>query len=170
MFDGHLPTARFPKQCRQARNVEDAHPTMYKFKPKKPIRSFRDLEVYQKTLECAVIFSTDVKPFLTKLKYDLLEGMTNCALSIPLHIAEAHGLRFSDFPKAVSTLEKAMLGCNKMIVYYEQAKGIYGTRIPMDMLDDLAGRYLMVRGKMLRLERSWQKFRQSDQNLARLKK
>lgn len=143
---------------------------MFRFRPKKPIRSFRDLEVYQKTLECSVIFSTDIKPQLVKHKYDLLEGMTNCALSIPLYIAEAHGQRFSDFPQAVATLEKAMQGCNKMIVYYEQAKGIYGKVISPDMLDDLANRYLTVRGKMLRLEQSWKKFRQSDQNLAKLKK
>ena len=143
---------------------------MWKFTPKKPIRSFRDLEVYQKTLECAVIFSTDIKPQLAKHKYDLLEGMTNCALSIPLYIAEAHGQRFSDFKVAVQTLEKAMLGCNKMIVYFEQCSGIYGKVMPRDMMDDLAGRYLLVRGKMFRLEKSWQKFKQADQNLAKLKR
>jgi len=143
---------------------------MWKFQPKKPIRSFRDLEVYQKTLECSVLFSTDIKPKLIKLHYDLLEGMTNCALSIPLYIAEAHGQRFSDFKVAVATLEKAMLGCNKMMVYLEQVKGIYGKQLLADLLDDLAMRYMTVRGKMFRLEKSWQKFRQADQNLAKLKK
>ncbi|KKW09484.1 MAG: hypothetical protein UY44_C0001G0049 [Candidatus Kaiserbacteria bacterium GW2011_GWA2_49_19] len=143
---------------------------MYKFQPKKPIRSFRDLEVYQKTLECAVIFSTDIKPQLAKLNYDLLEGMTNCALSLPLYIAESHGMRFSDFKLAVATLEKAMQGCNKMVVYLEQSAGIYAGKIPTDMLLDISRRYMDVRGKMWRLEKSWQKFRQADQNLARLKK
>lgn len=143
---------------------------MWKFQPKKPIRSFRDLEVYQKTLECAVIFSTDIKPQLAKHGYDLLEGMTNCALSIPLYIAESHGMRFSDFKMAVATLEKAMQGCNKMVVYLEQAAGIYENKIPADMLLDISRRYMDVRGKIFRLEKSWQKFRQSDQNLARLKK
>lgn len=143
---------------------------MWKFQPKKPIRSFRDLEVYQKTLECSVLFSTDIKPKLVKLQYDLLEGMTNCALSIPLYIAEAHGQRFSDFKVAVATLEKAMMGCNKMIVYYEQVRGIYGKSIPADLADDLSQRYITVRGKMWRLEKSWQKFKQADVNLAKLKK
>ena len=160
---------------------------MYKFQPKKPIRSFRDLEVYQKTLDCAVVYSTAVKPKLVQLKYDLLEGMTNCALSIPLYIAEAHGMRSSDFKAAVATLEKGMLGCNKMIVYLEQVKGIYGSQLNLarhptqprqareeqfigDLLDELSGRYMDLRGKMFRLEKSWQKFRQADQNLSRLKK
>lgn len=143
---------------------------MYTFKPKKPIRSFRDLEVYQKTLECAVLFSTDVKPMLEKEGYDLREGMTNCALSIPLYIAEAHSLRFSDFSAAIATLEKAMMSCNKMIVYYEQVRGIYSKSIPSDLAEDLSNRYMNVRGKMFRLEKSWKKYRQSDENLARLKR
>lgn len=143
---------------------------MYTFKPKKPIRSFRDLEVYQKTLEGAVLFSTSIKPDLVKLKYDLLEGMTNCALSIPLFVAESHGMRFSDFKMAVATLEKAMLGCNKMIVYLEQVAGIYGTKLPIDLIEDLSRRYMDVRGKMFRLEKSWQKFRQADAQLSKFKK
>jgi len=143
---------------------------VFKFTPKKPIRSFRDLEVYQKTLECAVIFSTDIKPQLAKQHYDLLEGMTNCALSIPLYIAESHSMRFSDFKQAVATLEKAMQGCNKMVVYLEQSAGIYVGKIPTDMLLDISRRYMDVRGKMWRLEKSWQKFRQADQNLAKLKR
>lgn len=143
---------------------------MWQFKPKKPIRSFRDLEVYQKTLDCSVVYATDIRPKLVQLKYDLLEGMTNCALSIPLYIAEAHGMRFSDFKVAIQTLEKGMLGCNKMIVYLEQVKGIYGKQFIGDLLDELSGRYMDLRGKMFRLEKSWQKFRQADQNLAKLKK
>ena len=143
---------------------------MYKFIPKKPIRSFRDLEVYQKTLEGAVLFSTSIKPELINLKYDLLEGMTNCALSIPLFIAESHGMRFSDFKLAVATLEKAMQGCNKMIVYLEQVAGIYGTKLSIDLIDDLSRRYMDVRGKMFRLEKSWQKFRQADVEMSKFKR
>ena len=143
---------------------------MYTFQPKKPIRSFRDLEVYQKTLEGAVLFSTSIKPELINLKYDLLEGMTNCALSIPLFIAESHGMRFSDFKLAVATLEKAMQGCNKMIVYLEQVAGIYGTKLSIDLIDDLSRRYMDVRGKMFRLEKSWQKFRQADVEMSKFKR
>lgn len=143
---------------------------MYTFKPKKPIRSFRDLEVYQKTLECAVLFSTSIKPELVKLEYDLLEGMTNCALSIPLFVAESHGMRFSDFKLAIATIEKAMLGCNKMIVYLEQVNGIYGTKLPIDLADDLSHRYMDARGKMFRLEKSWQKFHQADAQMNKFKK
>lgn len=129
-----------------------------KFSPKKTVKSFRDLEVYQKTLECSVKVGKEVVPQLTKAGYPLIEGMKNCSLSIPLLIAEAHGMRFQNFDKAVATLESAMQGCNKMIVYLEQAAGLHET-LDGPVFDDLSSRYLLVRGKMLRLERSWQKFR-----------
>ncbi|MFA6405099.1 MAG: hypothetical protein WCW03_03840 [Candidatus Paceibacterota bacterium] len=141
----------------------------YIFKPKKPIRSFRDLEVYQKTLECAVIYSKNIKPDLVKQKYDLLEGMTNCALSIPLFVAESHSMRFSDFKLGIATIEKAMQGCNKMIVYLEQVSGIYGTKLSIDLIDDLSRRYMDARGKMFRLEKSWQKFKQADIAMSKFK-
>ena len=149
------------------------------FIPKKPVRSFRDLEVYQKTLECGVLICKDLQPKLAKLKYNFLENMINCCLSIPLYVAESHSLRFSDFKLAVATLEKAMMSCNKMIVYLEQIIGIYcsaadvagpsGSKkrkasmaLDRDLIEDLMRRYMDVRGKMFRLEKSWKKYREED--------
>jgi len=129
-----------------------------KFSPKRAIHSFRDLEVYQQTLQCSVLITSELMPILAKDKFPLVEGMTNCTLSIPLYIAEAHGMRFSNFDSAVATLEKAMQGCNKMIVYLEQASGL-SHNADAAFVEDLSNRYMQVRGKMLRLERSWQKFR-----------
>jgi len=135
--------------------------TPAKFSPKKAIRSFRDLEVYQKTMECSVLISAELIPILKKDKFPLVEGMQNCALNIPLHIAEAHGMRFSNFDRAVATLESAMQGCNKMIVYLEQAQGLTNNAED-NFLEDMSNRYMQVRGKMLRLLRSWQKFRSTS--------
>src|SRR3989344_8407015 len=95
-----------------------------KFSPKRAVKSFRDLEVYQQTLQCSVVVGKNLMPVLEKAKFPLAEGMRNCALSIPLYVAEAHGMRFSNFELAVATIEKAMQGCNKMIVYLEQWNGL----------------------------------------------
>ena len=129
-----------------------------KFFPKKAVRSFRDLDVYRSMMECSVMVGTELLPALTKQKFPLAENMMNCALSIPLHIAEAHGMRFSNFEQAVATLERAMLGCNKMIVYLEQAAGLC-KKLNAALTEDISSRYMQTRGKILRLERSWQKFR-----------
>ena len=130
------------------------------FTPRKPVHTFRDLEVYQKAMDCAVLVSKDINPKLVRLKYPMLENMINCALSIPLYIGEGHSMRFDSFAAGIGLLEKAMAGCNKMVVYLEQVKGLYGIKLDGDLLDDLIGRYVEARSKMFRLSKSWKKFHQ----------
>ncbi len=134
-----------------------------KYSPKKAIKSFRDLEVYQKTMECSVLICAELIPILEKEKFSLVEGMRNCTLGIPMLVAEAHGMRFVSFDKAVATLESAMRGCNKMVVYLEQVQGL-SHNADSTFVEDMSSRYMQVRGKMLRLEKSWQKFKGQVQN------
>jgi len=146
------------------------------FSVKRPVRSFRDLEVYQTTLGASVIVVKDIRPKLAKLKYLLIAGLTDCAMTIPLLISEAHSIRFGDHKQGLLLLERAMAGCNKMIVYLEQAEGIYRpapdivlpsggrsrktflTNNDRDLIDDLVRRYSDVRTKIFRLEKAWQKW------------
>ncbi|PJC49231.1 hypothetical protein CO033_02645 [Candidatus Nomurabacteria bacterium CG_4_9_14_0_2_um_filter_32_10] len=132
------------------------------FTPRKPVRSFRDLEIYQKTLQCSVLVVKDLVPTLQKLKYSFEENMVNCAMSVPLFISEAHSLRFASFEGGVMLLEKSMAGCNKMIVYLEQMKGVYGSKINADLIDDLIGTYSDSRTKSFHLEKSWKRFKTSE--------
>lgn len=129
-----------------------------RFTPKKPIRSFQDLEVYQTTLAASVLVAKDVEPKLARLKYHLLDNMVNCSMSIPLYISEAHSIRFGDHQSGLLLLERAMAGCNKMVVYLEQTKGIFGDKLDIGLIDDLTKRYAEVRTKIFRLEKSWQKW------------
>ena len=128
------------------------------FTPRKPVHSFRDLDIYQKTLECSVLVVKNLVPTLKKLKYQFEENMVNCAMSIPLFISEAHSLRFASFEGGVILLEKSMSGCNKMIVYLEQMKGVYGSKVDVDLIDDLINRYADSRTKSFHLEKSWKRF------------
>jgi len=137
------------------------------FAPKKPVRSFRDLDVYQKTLECAVLIAKDMKRQLLKLGYDFMENMINCSMFVPLYIGEAHSTRFADFNGGVSLLEKAMAGCNKMVVYLEQIKGVYGSKVNGELIDDIIGRYMINRTKMFHLEKSWVRFNAPVPDVAR---
>src|SRR3989338_3338562 len=132
----------------------------HKFSPKKPVHTFRDLDVYQKTLECSVLIVKDFRAPLLKLKYPFLENMQNCAMTVPLLVAEAHSLRFADFDRGVALLENAMASCNKMVVYLEQMRGMYGVKIPSELAEDIIGRYAETRGKMFRLEKSWRRLKQ----------
>ena len=133
-----------------------------KFIPKKPVRSFRDLEVYQKTMECSVLINKDILPTLVNLKDENYANLSKNAMSIPLYIAEAHSLRFADFKLALGYVEKALAECNRMSVYLDHIKGLYGTRINNDLIEDLIGKYSFVRQKIFRLEQSWKKFMKQD--------
>lgn len=130
----------------------------YKFTPKKPVKTFRDLDVYQKTLECSVITVKNLRPKLVKQKYLFIEGIVNCAMSVPLFIGEAHSIRFGNFTLGLALMEKAMSGCNKMIIYLEHIKGMYGDKIDAGLIDDLIVRYADSRTKAFHLELSWKKW------------
>ncbi|MFZ1019643.1 MAG: hypothetical protein WAN61_01460 [Minisyncoccia bacterium] len=136
-------------------------PGFKKFGVKKPVRSFRDLEVYQKTLECSVLIDKDILPALEKVKDPKIAKLSESAMSIPLDISEAHSLRFADSSLALGYIEKAMAGCNRMSVYLDHIKGLYGDKVKTDLIEDLITRYTIVRSKIFRLELSWKKFMSS---------
>lgn len=129
------------------------------FTPRKPVKTFRDLDIYQKTMECAVIVVKNIRPKLVTLKYPFIEGVTDCAMSVPLFIGEAHSIRFGNFPLGLQLIEKAMSGCNKMIIYLEHSKGMYGVKIDADgVIDEIIARYAEARTKTFHLELSWKKW------------
>lgn len=88
----------------------------------------------------------------------LLKNMLLCALGIPHQVAEAHSLRFGDHIAGIAAIEKAMLNCNKMVVYLEQFRDIADSDIPWEFFDEAIKKYIYVRRKMLRLEQAWKKF------------
>lgn len=133
--------------------------TSRQFSPKKVVRSFRDLDVYRITIECATLITKDVAPHLMRTKYPFADRVHEQALSIPLFVAEAHSIRFADFARGVGYLEKAMASCNKMTVYLEHTAALYSEKFDIGLIDELIKRYADARGKMFRLEKAWKKFR-----------
>lgn len=128
------------------------------FTPRKPVKTFRDLDIYQTTMNCAVIVVKNIRPVLIKLKYPFVEGITDCAMTVPLSIGEAHSIRFADFAKGLGLIEKAMSGCNKMVIYLEHIKGMYGSKVDGDVIDEIIARYVESRTKTFHLEQSWKKW------------
>lgn len=118
------------------------------FYPKRPIKSFQDLEVYQKTLGIAIALTKKIKS----------EKISALALDLPVKIATAHSLRFSDQNKAIQILEETMLGCNLLVVYLEQYRDIENKEIETDFFEEQIKNLLTVRMKIMHLQRSWKKF------------
>lgn len=128
------------------------------FRVKKPIRSFRDLEVYQRASQCATEILTKVVPMLEEGKSPIREKMVETALRIPEALAEAHSRRF-EAKDEFNKIEVALECCNKAVVYLEQARDIYlrdteGTAL----CEDLIKRYILLRRKIFNLYKAWMKF------------
>jgi len=155
--------------------------------PKKPVKSFQDLEVYQKALEASVFVAKTLAGAVeakgnetakdggtketagksqeqcrqrdVRERDDLIfRNMLPCALGLPHLIAAAHSVRFGAGSECLSTLEKVMLNCNKMVVYLEQTRDICQPDIAWEQFDELIKKYLYIRRKTLNLQRSWKKY------------
>jgi len=140
------------------------YPKTYKksaFRVKKPIRSFRDLEVYQRTSSCATEIMIKVIPLLGESGSLIKEKLMDCCLKIPESIATAHSHRF-ETGEELKFLEDALEGCNKAVVYLEQARDIFIKDIESRALcDDLIKRYILTRRKIFNLYKAWKKFQKN---------
>lgn len=127
------------------------------FRVKKPIRSFRDLEVYQRTAEFATEIMTKVVPLL-EAGSPIKDKLVDCCLRIPESIASAHSRRF-ETGEELKLLDFALEDCNKAVVYLEQARDIYVKGIDeRAACEDLIKRYILIRRKIFNLYKAWKKF------------
>ena len=92
------------------------------YRAKRPLRSFRDLEIYQKSSKLAVEISQIILPITTEKNFRLNSQIEKLSLQIPSILAEAFCRRFENRIESISLLEEAMLNCNKMVVYMEQVR------------------------------------------------
>ena len=142
--------------------------------PKRPVKSFQDLEVYQKLLAIAVVI---VKRIPQDTNNSLINDLHECVLSLPIKIAAAHSLRFGNTEQAIRILEEIMVGCNKIVVYLELYRDLYnGTgdvrsedqdnigsgTIELEFFEEQIKNILSTRFKILHLQRSWIKFTPSE--------
>ena len=119
-----------------------------KYYPKRPVKSFQDLEVYQKLLAVSVAIAKRIKS----------EKVTAMALDLPIKIATAHSLRFGDQTKAIQALEEVMLNCNLLVVYLEQYRDIENKDVEPEFFEEQIKNLLSTRIKILHLQMSWKKF------------
>ncbi len=87
---------------------------------KKKIKSFRDLDVYQRTYKAAIEVMTKIIPKLPDSeKYDLKDQLSRSCKAIPRLIAEGYAKRHQKhgFQKY---LDDAMAECNETVVSLSQ--------------------------------------------------
>ena len=136
------------------------------YSPKKPVKTFQDLEIYQKALEASVAVANSLNKIEEKekdkesmeIKNLIFHNMLPCALGLPHLIAEAHSYRFGSGTDCLVLLEKVMVNCNKLVVYTEQVRDICQIGQDHEWFEELIKKYLYIRRKTLNLQRVWKKY------------
>lgn len=126
---------------------------------KKPIRSYRDLEVYQKTYKACLVVMREIIPKLPDSeKYDLKDQLSRSSKAIPRLIAEGYAKRHqkSGFQKY---LDDTMAECNETVVSLSQSRDIYGKYIDVKLCEQLIEIYDIVGRQIYRLRESWSNFK-----------
>ncbi|MEK7573681.1 MAG: four helix bundle protein [Patescibacteria group bacterium] len=126
----------------------------------KPIRSFRDLQVYQNTYELMLKVIKEVLPKLPlSEKFDLRDQLNRSCKAIPRLIAEGYGKRHqkAGFQKY---LDDALGECNETIVSLEQCRDIY--QIDQALIADLVDIYDKSARQIYKLARAWSQFKSRE--------
>lgn len=123
----------------------------------KPIKSFRDLEVYRNTYDACIVVANQVLPKLpAREKFDLIDQLSRSTKAIPRLIAEGYAKKHqrAGFQKY---LDDAMAECNETVVSLEQAKDIY--QIEVELCTQLVDIYDKSGRQLYKLGLAWDKFK-----------
>ena len=126
---------------------------------KKPITSFRDLEVYQNTYEAMLLVVREILPKLpNEERYDLRDQLSRSSKAIPRLIAEGYGKRHqkAGFQKYI---DDAMGECNETIVSLEQCRDIYS--INPELINKLVDIYDKSGRQLYNLAKAWTNFKRN---------
>ena len=128
---------------------------------KKPIRSFRDLNVYQDTYDAMLTVAREVLPELSgSEKYDLRDQLSRSTKAIPRLIAEGYAKKHqkSGFQKYT---DDAMAECNESVMSLEQARDLYG--LDKELINSLVDIYDKAGRQLYKLAVAWNKFKRTTQ-------
>ena len=127
---------------------------------KKPIKSFKDLDVYQNSYKSMLVVMKEIIPQLPESeKYDLKDQLSRACKAIPRLIAEGYAKRHqkAGFQKY---LDNAMAECNETIVSLEQSRDLYNVnKVKIDSLVDV---YDKSGRQLYNLSKRWTEFKTNE--------
>ncbi|MDI6733249.1 MAG: four helix bundle protein [Planctomycetota bacterium] len=132
---------------------------------RKPIRSFKDLYVYQNTYNSCLTVMAKIVPKLPESeKRDLKDQLSRACKSIPRLIGEGYAKRHQKmgFQKY---LDDAMAESNEMIVSLSQCKDIYPQFIDVKLCEELIDVYDKSGRQLYKLSIAWTKFKRNVDEL-----
>ncbi|MFH1129110.1 MAG: hypothetical protein V1686_00010 [Patescibacteria group bacterium] len=138
------------------------------YEPKKAVKSFQDLEIYQKALESSVAISNTLSKNSGKkiknsgaskeIKTKIINEAIDCANQIPHLMAAAHSCRFGSETQCLRLLDEVMMKCNRIVVYLEQVRDICQIGAEWEWFNERVKTYFYIRRKTLNLQRVWRKY------------
>ena len=123
---------------------------------KKPIRSFKDLDVYQTAYEAMLLVHKEILPKLpAKEKFDLVDQLSRSTKAVPRLIGEGYSKRHqkAGFQKY---LDDARTEANETIVGLDQCKDLYS--LDGELCNRLADTYDKIARQLFNLAVAWDKF------------
>jgi four helix bundle protein len=127
---------------------------------RKPIKSFRDLEVYQNTYAASIEVNTKVVPKLPKEEQnDLAAQLRRSSKAIPRLIAEDYSKKHQKkgFQKY---LDDALAESNEMIVSLSHVRDLYSRYVDPKLSERLIDIYDKSSRQTYNLAKSWQDFKE----------
>jgi four helix bundle protein len=127
---------------------------------KNPIRSFKDLEVYQNSYSASIEVISKIVPNLPKHEQnDLADQMRRSAKAIPRLIAEGYSKKHQKkgFQKY---LDDAMAESNEMIVSLSHTRDLYSNDVDPKLCDNLIDIYDKTSRQLYNLSISWKNFKE----------
>lgn len=127
----------------------------YGFRVKSPIKSFRDLEVYQTTIQLSDEITN--LPFLNKEQFEEdNKEIKQIAEKIPKLIAESYGDKFDSRELAHNKLTEAITLITNAITKIDLFRERFANdKEAKEVLDKLLTRYQTQKVKVLRLRKAW---------------
>ena len=124
-----------------------------------PIRSYRDLDVYQNTYRAAIIVIKEIIPRLpSEEKFDLADQLRRSTKTIPRLIAEGFGKKdqLKGFQKY---LDDAMTECNETVVGLSQCRDLYSPPIDTKLCEEMIDTYDKSGRQLYNLKAAWNNFK-----------
>jgi four helix bundle protein len=126
---------------------------------KNPIRSFRDLEVYQNSYSASIEVISKIVPKLPKFEQnDLADQIRRSAKAIPRLIAEGYSKKHQKkgFQKY---LDDAMAESNEMIVSLSHTRDLYSNYVDPKLCEKLIDIYDKSSRQLYKLSIAWSDFK-----------
>jgi len=128
----------------------------------KPIKSYRDLRIYQNLYQAMILVLTKIIPNLPKEeKYDLADQMRRACKAGPALIAEGFAKRYQK-KNWQKYIDDTVGECNEMINHLSVCIDVYLKYIDVELCKRVIDIYDKTCGQLYNLRKSWKDFHKND--------